>query len=83
MTTTQTLGLAERHAYTLAQFEGRKFCSRTEAARYLDTSTTTLDELLYSQQIRSHYHGRLRKVLVKSLLAYAENLPVDRPEAGA
>jgi hypothetical protein len=65
----------------LAQFEGRRYCSPVEAARYLDISRTTLDELLNSRQIKSQYQGhKLRKVLVASLLEYAETLPIDRPE---
>lgn len=79
--TSRTPSLAETYLSRLAQFEGRRYCSPDEAARYLDISRSKFDELLNAQTIRSQYHGhKLRKVLIASLLSYADKLPIDRPE---
>lgn len=80
MLPTEASSVAAAHARSLAAFEGRRFCSRAEAARYLDISESKLDELLYAQEIRSQYLGRLRKVVIASLLEYVDKrMSVDRP----
>jgi excisionase family DNA binding protein len=65
----------------LAQFEGRKFCGVSEAARYLDVSETTVRELMDAQTIKSKYFGHSRrKVIVASLVEFAETrMSIDRP----
>lgn len=74
--------LTEMHVKALREFEGKRYCSIAEAMRYLDIrSRTTFDVLLNSQRIRSVYlSSSTRKVVVESLLAYAESRPIDRPE---
>ncbi|WP_163819266.1 hypothetical protein [Phytoactinopolyspora alkaliphila] len=73
--------MSEMHVRALREFEGRRYCSVAEAMQYLDIkSRSTFDQLLNSQAIRSQYSShRDRKVVVASLLAYADNLPIDRP----
>lgn len=57
------------------------FVSVAEAARILGLSPRAIYIKLDQQVIESRYEGRKRLVDFQSLKAYAEGLPVVRPEA--
>jgi excisionase family DNA binding protein len=59
------------------------YVSVKEAARLLGVSTWLMYQKLDQQVIESRYEGRKRLVKTDSLRAYAEALPVTKPEAEA
>jgi hypothetical protein len=72
----------EKRLMTASQLERQRFCSIADAAVYLGRSYAAVHSLIKEQRIESVYDGpRRRMVVVKSLKAYADQLPIDRPEA--
>lgn len=57
------------------------FCSPKEAAQALDVSPFTVYRLLDKGELKGHYIGRSRKVLVESLYDYARGLPTVPPDS--
>lgn len=59
------------------------FVSVKAAAEFLDSTPWSVYQLLDGGAIESRYEGRRRKVVLASLRAYAEGLPVERPDGAA
>ena len=57
------------------------FITPEQAAEALALSRWRIYDLLNAGAIESRYDGRKRKVSVKSIRAYAEGLPTEKPGA--
>ncbi|WP_116949207.1 hypothetical protein [Jiangella endophytica] len=66
---------------TLEELERQRFCAIKDAAVYLGRTYAFAHQLVKEQKIASVYQGYRRMVVVKSLKAYADRLPIDHPDA--